>query len=504
MTSKSAQQPDIRVGIIGGGVGGATIALQLSALGVKVVLLEKASSLVSGPPFCHLHAGGNLYRDISDQQCFGLLKQSIDTAKLYKQAIDYRPTIVAVPKRDKGSPNDVIVRLKKLQQEYQRLIQADPQNQVLGKASHYYTLFERKEIEQLAQLPTPDNPQTPQQWMIEFAKNVDLEQLQFPLALVQEYGISTFRLAASVSLALQNSTNCQVYTDTQVTGVSQNENSNTKYNHNSNTNTKHNNKGWVITAEHQGKPQTFTVDYLINACGFKTGSIDDMLGLNRPRMVEFKAAYISRRPSASNNWPEVVFHGERGTHNGMTQLTPYPDGYFQIHGMTPEITLFEQGLVASKQHTAQPQLPAKFLAKVEHQWDQKIVNTRTNKAIEQVAQFIPAFANATVGSNPMYGAQQIPGQDPTLRVADVTFDQHNYARCEIVKASAAISAAETIVENLCGLGLIANDMNAKQVFSLTDALSAQQIAEQADKLAKERGYPLALARRNNPSVTNSC
>ncbi len=29
-------------------------------------------------------------------------------------------------------------------------------------------------------------------------------------------------------------------------------------------------------------------------------------------------------------WPEVIFHGERGTPNGMAQLTPYPDGFFQL------------------------------------------------------------------------------------------------------------------------------------------------------------------------------
>ncbi|EDQ02061.1 hypothetical protein [Shewanella benthica] len=41
------------------------------------------------------------------------------------------------------------------------------------------------------------------------------------------------------------------------------------------------------------------------------------------------------------------FYGERGTPQGMAQLTPYPDGYFQLHGMTQDITPFNNGLVAS-------------------------------------------------------------------------------------------------------------------------------------------------------------
>lgn len=50
------------VGIIGGGVAGSTIAIKLSQLGIKTVLFEAGPSLINGPPMCHLHAGGALYR----------------------------------------------------------------------------------------------------------------------------------------------------------------------------------------------------------------------------------------------------------------------------------------------------------------------------------------------------------------------------------------------------------------------------------------------------------
>ena len=63
-----------RVAIIGAGVAGATTALKLAMQGVEVTVFEKEQSPISGPPFCHLHAGGNLYREISDEQCVKLLK----------------------------------------------------------------------------------------------------------------------------------------------------------------------------------------------------------------------------------------------------------------------------------------------------------------------------------------------------------------------------------------------------------------------------------------------
>jgi flavin-dependent dehydrogenase len=53
-----------KIGIIGGGVAGSTAALRLSGLGAEITLFEKATDISRGPPYCHLHAGGNLYREI--------------------------------------------------------------------------------------------------------------------------------------------------------------------------------------------------------------------------------------------------------------------------------------------------------------------------------------------------------------------------------------------------------------------------------------------------------
>lgn len=96
------------VGIVGGGVAGSTVAMKLSQQGIKSVLFEKADKLVSGPPMCHLHAGGALYREIPVKECIKLLKQSIDTLKCYPFCANIRPTLLTVPQRDPGHPEEII------------------------------------------------------------------------------------------------------------------------------------------------------------------------------------------------------------------------------------------------------------------------------------------------------------------------------------------------------------------------------------------------------------
>jgi len=470
----NSQPKPLHVGIIGGGIAGSTIALRLAELDIKVTLIEKGPSLVNGPPICHLHAGGNLYREISEQQCITLLRQSIDTLKLYKHSANIRPTVVAIPKLDKGHPEDLIPRLNKLQAEYSHLIEQDINNQVLGPAQDYFSLYSKCKLIKLAKKELPRQAKTLDDWMIPVAKNLDFDTVKFPLVLVQEYGLSAFRLAATAILATEKLESCQVLTNTKVSNIT-------------NTNNK-----WQLTTNTKN---TIEVDYLINACGFKTGEIDDILTLKRDRMVEFKAAYITHWAQCEGQWPEVIFYGERGTPQGMAQLTPYANGYFQLHGMTQDITLFKNGLVATTGNSSQPQLEQKFINKIDKTWQADNVYVRTNKSISHMSQYLPSFTSAQMGGNPLFGAQQIPGDDPDLRAADVTFSGPNYARAEIVKASSALDGADLIIEKLIETRLLSLDaQDSKAQFSVTQSLNKQEVTELAIELAKQRNYPIDLAK----------
>ncbi|MBO1519149.1 FAD-dependent oxidoreductase [Oceanisphaera pacifica] len=478
----SAQRP-LTVGVLGGGVAGATVALRLADLGINTQLFEASDGLLNGPPICHLHAGGNLYREISDQQCLTLLRQSIDSVRAYPHSINRRPTVIAIPVSDAGDANALLPRLKQVTQEYRRLVAEDPANKVLGEPDDYYRCYTREQFEALAKRPMPAKAQSHDDWLIPLAHHVEADKLKFPLILVQEYGWSLFRMAATATLALQDSPYCQLLLNTRATELLKQPD------------------GWLISAatsaEGTEAARSYKVDFLINACGFRTGVVDDMAGYARKRLVEYKAAYVTHWHT-SGNWPEVIFHGPRGTPKGMAQLTPYPNGVFQLHGMTESITLFKNGLAASSIHSAQPQLPLAYQTQLNHGWQDADIYARTQEAITHMARLLPAFADATVAGKPLFGAQQIPGSDPSLRAADVTFEGSHYARVEIVKASSALTAANRIVAQLASLGWL--KWNCPELpprlspqLAITSQQSAKQVEATAVKLAKERGYPIALA-----------
>jgi len=470
-----------KIAVIGGGVAGSSVALILGELGLDITLFEKKETLVDGPPICHLHAGGNLYREISDAQCLQLLKESIEFVKLYPFAVDVRPTVIAVPKSDKGEPSDLFSRLEILKKEYASLVKSDTTNKVLGDPSEYYRVYDKETLKILQKSDIKKEPKSFDAWMIPVAKGIDFEQVKFPLIMVQEYGLNIFKLASSVTLALSHISNVNLLTQTNVCNVTQKGNS------------------WLLEYEKRGKMKEDSFDYLINAAGFRSGNIDDMLGFKRERFVEFKAAYVTKWKSEAL-WPEVIFYGERGTPQGMAQFTPYPDGYFQLHGMTESITLFKDGLVKSSSLSAQPKLDSKFLTKIERGWSKTKVASRTLQAIKHLAQYIPEFSDAKVASKPLYGAQQIPGDDATLRAAEVSFEGKRYARCEIVKASSVLAMADAISKQLIDLGYLQSSFYAQRDFKSMTFLDDAKVSALSEALATTREYPKSLADVNNKIV----
>jgi len=167
----------------------------------------------------------------------------------------------------------------------------------------------------------------------------------------------------------------------------------------------------------------------------------------------------------------------------MAQFTPYYGNYFQLHGMTKDITLFKKGLVKDK---VDPKLPNKFLDKIELGWDEKEVKERTNNAINHISKFMPSFKKATPTKKPLYGAQQIPGENPELRAAEISFEKDEYARCEIVKANSIFAMANEILKKLQKKGVI---KDIKEIDFSKFELNKEDVDKLATKIAKERGYP---------------
>lgn len=473
---KNKEQKTLSVGIIGGGIAGSTAALKFSELGLDVTLFEKRDSLVNGPPICHLHAGGNLYREISEKQCAELLRQSIDTVKLFPHTINIRPTVIVTPTTDDGNADEILPRLDFLQNYYQSLVDVDGSNAVLGDPQNYYVTYEKEQLTALREKTQPETPATFDDWMIPFARHTNLDNIKYPVVAVQEFGWSVFRLSSTLDLALASKINCDLRMETEVEKVEKT------------------NGGWCVSHSRLSEETTqYTqVDYLINAGGFETGMVDDWTQRPKQRFVEFKAAYVTRWEDCDQQWPEVIFHGQRGTPNGMAQLTPYADGVFQLHGMTEDITLFHDGLVTSNDKSSQPALPNYLLSKIEAGWSESEQMTRTNRAIEHIAQFIPSFASAEMASKPLYGAQQIPGEDSTLRASDISVEGTNYARMEIVKASSAIEASDQIAAHMHSYQMI-SDKQRFQSYEFLNGIQESDVVGRAVELAIQRDYPEELA-----------
>lgn len=322
-----------------------------------------------------------------------------------------------------------------------------------------------------------------------------------------------------------------------------------------------------------GCRETGRFDFLVNAAGHQTGTVDDLVlaalrgPASRPgapegpsrwpvpnRMVEFKASYMTQwdgilaragRDGSGPKWPEVIVHGIRGTPQGMAQLTPYAGGHFQLHGMTKDITLFENGLVRSTAQSAQPELADSFNKKLDKSeqleltaWQEEEKCARTQAAINYMGKFLPSFGEEAmilkvtpkqdthrrVAVNPFSGGQQIPGSDPNLRaVAGVSFlSRHGkdgtlevvdtYCRAEIVKASSAPCCAEHVVR--CLQATLEGDLAEKLEVALKDGgrddgrcltassskhprplsyITEQQVIERAKEICRMRHYPECLA-----------
>ncbi len=469
----------MNIAIVGGGVAGASVAIYLRSLGLNPTLFEKRDLLISGPPACHLHAGGNLYPDIDDGQRLQLLKESIEFARFYPQAIEKRPTTLAVPKDLPLDASVLAKRAERLADAYEELVRQNSQKAVLGDPKRYCQTFSHNELQLLAKQPPVKIPRCDPEWMIPFAKMADLQKLQEPILLVREYGINIFRLCAIGQLLLQDA---DVRFGTKIVDAKMEKEA-----------------FWLISQGPEGmKKERF--DFLINAAGFESGEIDDMLGLYRERLVEFKAAYIAYKPS-DHLQPEIIFHGIRGTQKGMAQYTPYPGGYVQLHGMRKDITLFEDGVAKSEPPSAQPRLSKKYIDMIEHGWPKDFALKRTKKAIEYVSRFVPSFKDAKATPTPLYGAQQIPGRDLSLRAAEISFGSERYARCEIVKVSSILTMADAIVQRLIELGALEPSALGRRIYP--EPLPEGKINVLAKTIAQKRGYPTEMATLSQPLLDRS-
>ena len=100
---------------------------------------------------------------------------------------------------------------------------------------------------------------------------------------------------------------------------------------------------------------------------------------------------------------------------------------------------------------------------------------------------------------PLFGAQQIPGKDPSLRAASVGFPTERYARVEIVKGSSALGAADAIVHKMVDTGFLdigreTLSVPREESFRTILSIELDEVVKKAEEIAQNRNWPLGLAR----------
>src|SRR5690606_554693 len=162
--------------------------------------------------------------------------------------------------------------------------------------------YDREQFEALARRPLPERAQRPDDWLVPLAQRLDPDRLKFPLVLVQEYGWSLFRIAATATLALTASPHCELRLNTKATELAP---AARRADPKAAERAPGEGGGRRNSQGPAGEQQDEVV-FLVSAWGFRTGLVDDVAGYRRQRLVEYKAAYLARWP-VPGQWPEVIF-----------------------------------------------------------------------------------------------------------------------------------------------------------------------------------------------------
>ena len=107
---------------------------------------------------------------------------------------------------------------------------------------------------------------------------------------------------------------------------------------------------------------------------------------------------------------------------------------------------------------------------------------------------MPSFRTAQAGDNALYGGQQVPSDDITVRVADLqVFANLRYAVAENVKANSTLDVADKVMDALVDANLIEKSACKRPNWHKIDVNEVNIVARD---IAKARQYPLSMAKVN--------
>lgn len=379
-----------KVAIIGGGISGIVSAIKFAQDKKNIVhIFEKRSCILRGPPYCHLHAGGILYPEISIGDAQSLFDDSILFAQKFGHCLEYRPTIVAYKSESNYSPNKLLFKCKvnKVSYQFNNL-------RSFGKVDNFYASYSREDMFYYKQYgKLPDSGDIGRKFHDPYVENFcklleNIDSIKYPFISVCEPGINQEKVERVLEEELKLYKNLSIYLNKEV-------NINELDNYN----------------------------IIVNASGKNIFN-------NKNEMYEYKSSWIIRSPLVLNNFPEIAIIGERDTDNGMIQLTPLCDGKFQIHCMRSDSTIIE---------TFNDSYP-KYVELKESE-----INKRTRVAISQISKYFPIFA-MSYPDKACPGVQRIIG-DKSQRTSQIKVKNQlgkTYLDIITLKAGSIISLIDKI------------------------------------------------------------
>lgn len=380
-----------KIAIIGGGISGITSAIKFAQnKNNHIDIFEKRGCILKGPPYCHLHAGGILYPEISLEDAQTLLKDSIQFANRFGNCLNYRPTVVAYRSTSHYSAESLVFKCKvnKLDYEFSS-------SQPFGHVDNFYAVYQLSDMihyKKYGKLPESDDIGRAfhDSYVEQFCKLLDdIHTIKYPFVSVNEPGIDQSKVETQLTKELSIHKNIN-----------------------------------IMTNKEANIDEMTSYDVIINASG------KNILGIETQEMYEFKSSWIIKTPLRMQNLPEISIIGERGTNDGMIQMTPLESGLFQIHCMREDSTIINTF-----------DYPNKNINLPKHE-----IEDRGNVAIREISKLFSIFILSKVeGACP--GLQRIPYSSKSKRISESKTIKKNdkiYIDIQTLKACSIVSVVNTI------------------------------------------------------------
>jgi hypothetical protein len=371
--------------IVGGGIAGCTLALELSKIG-KVNLYEKKNYILNNGPYCRLHCG-LMYPMLSLKESAILLTHSIEFAQKFPQAILKRPCVITYNKNSKYNPSDLIKKCNYIQTKYSH---NHSHSRYLESPDIFYAIYTRNDIlhfkmygEFIYSTNQARNFHDPfVKTFCTMLKNID--SIKYPFVSVNEFGIEQTIVESIIRHRITTTTSIKLY----------------------------------LNMSYENK-----ADFTINA----KGACSTNNGL-----LELKSSYLVKCKSL--HLPEIAIIGERETDIGMIQISPRKNNQVQVHYMNCNSTLFQR-VTKFSDFTLQNQ---KII--INNYIPPNIIQFRTQCAINQINKYLSINID---NKSPiaLWGCQFIPGHSKDTRTSNYTKNS-----IEIVKAISSVTTAKCLAK----------------------------------------------------------